>query len=105
MKVKADPNDIYKYVKGFSSWDALEMSIEPVEKRVRYEFMDEFIYHAQSKSIFPQSEKYKEYMEWVSGLKSKAPDMQDEEIFRLCEEIAEVAPEEINLELTEEDLL
>ena len=105
MIVSANTNDVFEYVIGLSPYDALERSLDQTVRK-RYEFFDAFIYDFTEGKMYPQSQEYRKYMMEVSKLKSwvTKKHMGQEEILRVSEEIAEIAPNHINLDYTDEDI-
>jgi hypothetical protein len=93
MKVKITKEEIFYYVTGISCYDALERIIDPT----KYDIQTDSIYDKVNNRLMSQESDYVYYMEQVSKLKEFARTMQINEIRRLCEEIAEIAPKEINV--------
>jgi hypothetical protein len=93
MKVKITKEEIFYYVTGISCYDALERFIDPT----KYDLQTDSIYDKVNNRLIPQESDYVYYMEQVSKLKEFARTMQVNEIRHLCEEIAEIAPKEINV--------
>lgn len=93
MKIKIKKEDIFDYVVGNSNYDAIEKIIDPV----RYEIFDCGIYDHDKKKLLPQSEDYESYCAFVSNLRKTAKTMTPYEIEKICVEIEEMAPKEINL--------
>jgi hypothetical protein len=93
MKVKITKEDIFYYVTGISCYDALERIIDPT----RYELHPDSIWDKTSGKFIKQIEDYVYYYSKVRNLKEFAPKMEVSEIRRLCEEIEEIAPKEINV--------
>jgi hypothetical protein len=91
MEIKITKEDIFYYVTGISSYDALERILDPT----RYELRPDSIYDKTSGKFILQESDYVYYYSQVHNLKEFAPKMQVSEIRRLCEEIAEIAPKEI----------
>lgn len=95
MKIKIKKEDIFDYVVGNSSYDAIEKQIDPT----RYEVFDCGIYDNNTKTIVDQDEVYVQYCKHVSNLRAnaRADKMSYQEIERICQEIEEIAPTEIKL--------
>jgi hypothetical protein len=91
MEIKIAKEDIFYYVAGISSYDALERILDPT----RYELYPDCIWDKKSGEFIRQKSDYVYYYSQVHNLKEFAPKMQVNEIRRLCEEIAEIAPKEI----------
>ena len=91
MEIKIAKQDIFYYVAGISSYDALERIIDPT----RYELYPDTIWDKVNGAFIKQDESYALYYSQVNKLKELAPKMESSEIRRLCEEIAEIAPKEI----------
>ena len=92
-KIKISTNDIFDYVVGNSNYDPIERCIDPT----RFEVFDVAIYDNQNKLSLEQDEKFLFFSSEVSKLRSIAKEMDPREIQSLCNELAEVAPTEINL--------
>jgi hypothetical protein len=92
-KIKISASDIFDYVVGNSSYDPIERCIDPT----RFEVFDVAIYDNQNKLSLEQDEKFLFFSSEVSKLRSIAKEMDPREIQSLCNELAEVAPTEINL--------
>jgi len=92
-KIKISANDIFDYVVGSSNYDPIERCIDPT----RFEVFDVTIYDNQNKLSLKQDEKFLFFSSEVSKLRSIAKEMDPREIQSLCNELAEVAPTEINL--------
>lgn len=93
MQVKITKEDIFHYVVGISSYDALERIIDPT----KYVLQADCIWDKVNGTFVSQESDYVYYMEQVRKLKEFAPKMPASEIRRLCEEIEEIAPKEINV--------
>lgn len=91
MKVEITKEDIFHYVVGISSYDALERVIDPT----KYDLQADCIRNKVNGTFISQESEYVYYMEQVRKLKEFAPKMPVSEIRRLCEEIEEIAPKEI----------
>jgi hypothetical protein len=92
-KIKISANDIFDYVVGNSNYDPIERCIDPT----RFEIFDVTIYDNQKKESLKQDEKFLYFASEVSKLRSISKEMDPREIKMLCDELAEVAPSEINL--------
>jgi hypothetical protein len=92
-KIKISTNDIFDYVVGNSSYDPIERCIDPT----RFEVFDVTIYDNQNKLSLKQDEKFLFFSSEVSKLRSISKEMDPREIQSLCNELAEIAPTEINL--------
>jgi len=93
MQVKITKEDIFYYVTGISCYDALERILDPT----RYELYPDYIWDKTSGEFLRQESDYVYYYSQVHNLKEFAPKMQASEIRRLCEEIEQNAPKEINV--------
>ena len=91
--IEVNQNDIFNYVIGKDGYDPIEKCIDCSI----YEVFDEFIYNNDTKETIDQEEDYSIFCKQVSNLKSKAKNMQYEEILRICEELEEIAPKYIKL--------
>jgi len=91
--IQVNQNDIFNYVIGKDDYDPIEKCIDCSV----YEVFDEFIYNNKTKETIDQEEDYTMFSKQVSNLKSKAKNMQYEEILRICEELEEIAPKYIIL--------
>jgi len=92
-KIKISTNDIFDYVVGNSNYDPIERCIDPT----RFEVFDVTIYDNLNKLSLKQDEKFLFFCSEVSKLRFIAKQMNPREIQSLCNELAEVAPTEINL--------
>lgn len=92
--VKVYPNDIFDYVVGNTNYDPLERCIDPT----KFEVMDRFIYNRETKELLEQDETYVQFCEGVSELRRYAKILAPTDIQRICDELSELAPTEINLE-------
>ena len=93
MRIKIERADIFNYVVGNTNYDPIERQIDPE----KYEVYDHAIYDHTRKVSIPQSETYHNYMEHLRNLKDKAKDMSAYEITKLCVEIHEISPKNINI--------
>lgn len=93
MKIKIKKEDIFDYVVGNSNYDAIEKIIDPA----RYEIFDCGIYDHYEKKLMGQSEEYESYCSFVSNLRKMAKTMSQHEIEKICMEIEDMAPKEIDL--------
>lgn len=93
MKISIKKEDIFDYVVGNSNYDAIEKIIDPA----LYEVFDCGIYDHGEKKMIYQSKEYEVYCAFVSNLRKNAKEMAPSEIHKLCLEIEEIAPTEINL--------
>jgi hypothetical protein len=93
MKIKIDQNDIFDYVVGNSNYDPIEKCIDPN----LFEVFDVSIYDRKRKEFLGQSEEYRNFCSQVSKLRRNASSMQRSEIIRICVELEEIAPSEVNL--------
>jgi len=93
VKIKVDPNYIFTYVVGNSMFDPIEKCIDAT----RYEAYDSFIYDLKTKDYLNQGKQYQKFHIEVAKLKKIAKDMSLKEIESLCEEIAEIAPEYVEI--------
>lgn len=91
--IQVNQNDIFNFVIGKDGYDPIEKCIDCSV----YEVFDEFIYNNKTKETIDQEEDYTIFSKQVSNLKSKAKNMQYEEILRICEELEEIAPKYIIL--------
>lgn len=91
--IKVNQNDIFNFVIGRDGYDPIEKCIDC---RV-YEVFDEFIYNNKTKETIDQEDDYISFCRQVSALKSKAKNMQYEEVLRICEELEEISPKYIKL--------
>lgn len=91
--IQVNQNDIFNFVIGKDGYDPIEKCIDCSV----YEVFDEFIYNNKTKETIDQEEDYTMFSKQVSNLKSKAKNMQYEEILRICEELEEIAPKYIIL--------
>lgn len=92
-KIKVCPNDVFDFVVGNTAYDPIEKCIDPM----RYEVMDCFIYDRQLKIQLNQSQEYINFCEGVMNLKSYSSNMNSSEIQKVSNELAEIAPTELNL--------
>ncbi|MDB4352953.1 hypothetical protein OAA60_05940 [Porticoccaceae bacterium] len=93
VKIKVDPNYIFSYVVGNSLFEPIEKCIDST----RYEVYDAFIYDLKTKSYLDQGVEYQNFYWEVVKLKKLAKKMSSREIQSLCEEIAEIAPEYVEI--------
>jgi hypothetical protein len=93
MKVAITKEDIFHYVVGISCYDALERIIDPT----KYDLRADYIWDKVNGTFIPQESDYVYYMKEVAKLKEFAVKMQTSEIRRLCEELQELSPKEINV--------
>lgn len=98
MKIKVNQNDIFDYIVGNSNYDPIEKCIDPL----RYEVFDTSIYDSKRKEYLGQSEEYKSFCKQVSQarktfVQKDVSGRSRSEIVRLCCELEEIAPTEINL--------
>ncbi len=93
QRIKVSRYDIFDYVVGNSIFGPIEKCIDPT----KYEVFDTFIYDNQNKKNLSQGEKYCRFEREVEKLKSNARSMQPNEIDRLCEELEEIAPTDLDL--------
>jgi hypothetical protein len=93
IKIQITKEDIFYYVVGISSYDALERILDPT----RYELYPDAIWDKTSGKWWNQESDYVNYYSHVNRLKEFAPKMQVSEIHQLCAEIEEIAPKEINV--------
>ena len=91
--IQVNRNDIFDYVAGHSNYDPIEKCIDCNI----YEVFDDFIYNNQTKEAIDQEEDFVLFCRQVSLLRSKAPKMKPDEIFRICEELEEISPKYIKL--------
>lgn len=91
INIKRD--DIFDYVVGASSYDPIEKCIDSQI----YEVFDEFIYNNQTKETIEQDEIYDLFSKEVSLLRSRSPNMNMDEILRICDELEEIAPKYVKL--------
>lgn len=92
-KIKVCPNDVFDFVVGNTAYDPIEKCIDPM----RYEVMNSFIYDRQLRIQLNQSKEYATFCEGVFNLKLYAPNMSRSEIQKVSDELAEIAPTELNL--------
>ncbi len=93
VKIKVDPNYIFTYVVGNSMFEPIEKCIDST----RYEVYDSFIYDLKTKDYLNQGEQYQKFYIEVAKLKKMAKEMSRKEIESLCREIAEIAPEYVEI--------
>ena len=93
VKIKVDPNYIFTYVVGNSMFEPIEKCIDST----RYEVYDVFIYDLKTKDYLNQGEQYQKFYIEVAKLKKMAKEMSRKEIESLCREIAEIAPEYVEI--------
>lgn len=93
MKIKINKTDIFNYVVGNSNYDPIEKIIDPL----LYEVFDVSILDIKKKEFFGQNDKYKNFCSQVSRLRKNAPNMNRSEVMKICTELEEIAPTEINL--------
>jgi hypothetical protein len=93
VKIKVDPNYIFTYVVGNSLFEPIEKCIDST----RYEVYDVFIYDLKTKDYLNQGERYQKFYIEVAKLKKMAKEMSRKEIESLCREIAEIAPEYVEI--------
>ena len=93
FKIKISVNDIFDYVVGNSNYDPIERRIDPT----RFEVFDFGIYDNQNKKSLEQDDKFKFFSTEVNKLRFIAKEMDPREILLMCNELAEVAPTEINI--------
>ena len=91
--VIVNQHDIFNYVVGHSQYDPLEKAIDPS----RYEVFEYFIYDIENRERIEQESDYIAFCCEVSRLKRNAPKMSQWEIRKLCEELAEIAPQQVKL--------
>lgn len=92
-KIKISVNDIFDYAVGNSNYNPIERCIDPT----RFEVFDITIYDNQNKKSLEQDDKFKFFCSEVSKLRFIAKEMDPREIQSICNELAEIAPTEINL--------
>jgi hypothetical protein len=93
VSINVDVNDIFEYVVG-------NCQFCPIEKKIdnkRFAVYDPFIYDSKEKKMITQGDGYENFCSQVSKLKSKSSGMQGGEIWRICEELLEIAPKTIFL--------
>jgi|TARA_B100001094_G_C18033189_1_gene721193 hypothetical protein len=88
INIKVNSNDIFNFVVGNSVFDPIEKCIDPT----RYEVFDSFLYDSDTKENIVQSHEYQKFCWEVTKLKQLTEKMERREIERVCEEIAEIAP-------------
>jgi len=93
FKIKISVNDIFDYVIGNSNYNPIERCIDPT----RFEVLDFDIYDNQNKKTLEQNDKFKFFCTKVIELRFMAKEMDLREIQSICNELAEIAPTEINL--------
>lgn len=93
MNVKITKEDIFYYVTAISSYDALERVLDPT----RYTLYTDTIWDKTSGKFIKQESDFVYYMKEVEKLKKFASKMEASEIRRLCEEIEQIAPKQINV--------
>ena len=93
VKIKVDPNYMFTYVVGNSMYEPIEKCIDST----RYEVYDSFIYDLKTKDYLNQGEQYQKFYIEVAKLKKMAKEMSRKEIESLCREIAEIAPEYVEI--------
>jgi hypothetical protein len=93
MKINIKKEDILEYVTRKSNYDAIEKILDPV----RYEVFDCGIYDHEKQIMIEQTKEYEIYCSFVSNLRKRAKEMDFWEIKKICEEIEDISPKEINL--------
>jgi hypothetical protein len=93
ININVDVDDIFEYVIGNSCYCPIEKKIDSE----KYETYDEFIYDCESKEIIDQDSDYINFSKQVSLLRSNAPKMSGDEIYRICIELEEISPKTIKL--------
>jgi len=93
MQIKIDQNDIFDYVVGNSNYDPIEKCIDPL----LFEVFDTSIYDRKRKEFLIQNEEYKSFCSQVSNLRRNASTMNRSEVIKICAELAEIAPSQVNL--------
>ena len=93
FKIKISVNDIFDYVIGNSNYNPIERCIDPT----RFEVFDFDIYDNQNEKTLEQNDKFKFFCAKVFELRFLAKEMDLREIQSICNELAEIAPTEINL--------
>lgn len=98
MKIKVNQNDIFDYIVGNSNYDPIEKCIDPL----RFEVFDTSIYDSQKRVFLAQNEQYQNFCQQVSHARTtfRQADIANRsrsEIVRLCVELEEIAPTEVNL--------
>lgn len=88
INIKVNSNDIFNFVVGNSVFDPIEKCIDPT----RYEVFDSFVYDSDTKEKIVQSHQYQKFCWEVTKLKQLTEKMERREIESVCEEIAEIAP-------------
>lgn len=93
MKIKVNQSDIFDYVVGNSVYDPIEKIIDPT----CYEVFDVSIYDRKRKEFYGQNQEYQNFSIQVSQLRKNSAKMNRAEVIRICVELEEIAPVEINL--------
>ena len=93
FKIKISVNAIFDYVIGNSNYNPIERCIDPT----RFEVLDFDIYDNQNEKTLEQNDKFKFFCAKVFELRFLAKEMDLREIQSICNELAEIAPTEINL--------
>lgn len=93
FKIKISVNAIFDYVIGNSNYNPIERCIDPT----RFEVLDFDIYDNQNEKTLEQNDKFKFFCAKVIELRFIAKEMDLREIQSICNELAEIAPTEINL--------
>jgi hypothetical protein len=93
IEIKVSRYDIFDYVTSRSTFDPIEKCIDPI----RYEVFDTFIYDSEEKKNISQGEKFCKFELEVSKLRNNAQHMLPDEIDRICEELAEIAPKSLDV--------
>jgi hypothetical protein len=93
INIKISIDDIFEYAVGNSVFCPIERQIDSE----RYATYDPFIYDSIEKRMIDQDPFYKYFSEQVSKLRSLSSDMSAEEVYRVCEELEEIAPRTIKL--------
>ena len=88
VNIKVNSHDIFNFVVGNSVFDPIERCIDPT----RYEVFDGFVYDSKTKENITQSHEYQKFCWEVTKLKNLSAKMDNSEIQRICEELAEIAP-------------
>ena len=93
MEIQVHRNDIFDWVIGNTVYTPIERCIDPH----RYEAYDNFIHDRDRQEDVKQNADYQKFYEETLKLKKLAKSMQVSEIVRMCEELEQIAPKNLNL--------
>lgn len=103
MIAKVIPEDVFDYVVGYTPYDPLELCMTAGQRQV-FELENSAVTHLGTREQYPQSKDYHKYKQEVEKLKAiyqQTPNMMWNEVYQIAEEIAEIAPKQVNLEYPE----